>query len=266
MKNKIYELYALESLSNGDTFVHKLHPTVKILTAAAFIVAVVSFDRCAFGRMAPFVIFPALLTALSETPFPMLFKRYLIAVPFCLFAGISNIIFDRTAAFTLFDFTVTNGAVSFFVILLRAYLCVASVLLLVASTRFSDLTDSMRRLKIPAIFVTLFEMTYRYIGVLLDEAFSMYAAYALRGAGGKGVRAKDAGTFAGQLLLRSFGRAERVYDAMRCRGCDLNNLQRNAKRFTRRDFIFLTSAFVSIAALRFADINAFYEFIFTGLT
>ena len=46
----------------------------------------------------------------------------------------------------------------------------------------------------------------------------MYTAYALRAPGQKGIKMKDMGSFTGQLILRSFDRAERVYQAMKCRG------------------------------------------------
>jgi len=58
MKNQISELYALEQLSGGDTCVHRLHPTMKLLTTAVFIITVVSFDRYAFGRLVPYIFYP----------------------------------------------------------------------------------------------------------------------------------------------------------------------------------------------------------------
>jgi len=258
VKNKIYELYAFEHLAAGSTCIHRLNPLVKLLAAAVFIITVVSFDRYAFGRLIPYVFYPALLMALSETPYAMLLKRFLIALPFCLFAGISNILFDRTQAFALGAITVSYGVVSFFTILFRTYLCVMAVLLLVAVTPLARITNSMRRLRTPYIFIVMFEMTYRYIGVVFEEAYSMYTAYSLRSANGKGIVMKDMGNFTGQLLLRSFDRAERVYNAMKCRGYTsgyaLQNIPQN-KRPVLKDFIFLFTVSLLCAAFRFVDIN-----------
>ncbi|MDR0293225.1 MAG: cobalt ECF transporter T component CbiQ [Oscillospiraceae bacterium] len=265
MKDKIRQLYALEQLSGGHSFVHKLHPAVKLLTAAVFIITVVSFDRYAFGRLIPYVFYPALLMALSETPYSMLLKRFLFTLPFCLFAGISNIFFDRASAFAIGGVTVSYGVVSFFVIVFRVYLCVMAVLLLVSVTPFAEITASMRRLGIPAVFVVLFEMTYRYIGVLFEEAYSMVTAYSLRSGGASGIGMKDMGSFVGQLLLRSFDRADRVYSAMKCRGYALRVFPRGRGKLERRDWIFGSVTCLLCIAFRIIDANALFAGIFRGI-
>jgi cobalt/nickel transport system permease protein len=238
VNNKIQELSALEQLSGGDTLVHRLHPTVKLLATAIFIITVISFNRYALEQLIPYIFYPTLLMMLSETPYSMLFKRFMIALPFCLFAGISNIIFDKSI-------------IPFFTIILRTYLCVMAVLLLVSVTPFSEIAGSMRRLRIPGIFVTIFEMTYRYIGVLLEEAYSMYIAYSLRSANGKGIKMRDMGSFAGQLLLRSFDRADRVYNAMKCRGYALHALPQSRQSLMLKDFIFFVLVCIFCVIFRF---------------
>jgi cobalt/nickel transport system permease protein len=60
-------------------------------------------------------------------------------------------------------------------------------------------------------------MTYRYLSVLWGEAAAMITSYKLRG-GGRGIQIRDSGPFLGQLILRSFDRANRVYQAMGSRG------------------------------------------------
>lgn len=246
---------------------HKLHPTVKLLTTGVFIVVAVSFDRYAFGRLIPYVFYPTLLMALSETPYAMLLKRFLIALPFCLFAGISNAIFDRVPAFAVNGVTVSYGAISLFTIIFKTYLCVMAVLLLVASTPLAEITASMRRLKLPDVFVALFEMTYRYIGVLFEEAYSMHVAYILRSRGKKGVDIKNIGSFLGQLLLRSFDRAERVYNAMKCRGYAQGALSRGYEKLKIRDWIFGFAACFAFIAFRIIDTKTFLAFVkfFTGV-
>ena len=256
MKNKIYELYALEQLASGSTCIHRLNPLAKLLAAALFIVTVVSFDRYALGRLIPYIFYPALLMALSQTPYTMLFIRFLIALPFCLFAGLSNIILDRNTAFIIGGLTVSRGVISFFVILFKTYLCVMAVLILVSVTKFSELTAELRRLRLPALFIIMFELTYRYIGVLLNEAYSMSIAYSLRSPNRKGIEMRDMGSFAGQLLIRSFDRAERVYNAMKCRGYALNYTTQNNRRLTLHDMIFFAVVSVFCITFRFIDVNA----------
>ncbi|MDR2924129.1 MAG: cobalt ECF transporter T component CbiQ [Treponema sp.] len=271
MKNTLRELYALEQLSGGNSCVHRLHPTVKLLTTVVFLITVVSFDRYALGRLTPYIFYPALLAALSETPYSMLFKRFLIALPFCFFAGITNILFDRTQAFSLGAITVSYGVVSFFSILFKTYLCVMAVLLLVSVTPFARITNSMRRLKTPSLFIIMFEMTYRYIGVLLEETYSMYTAYSLRSPNGKGIAMKDMGSFTGQLLLRSFDRADRVYNAMRCKGYTLgynpgyglHSFPQNGIKLKYQDIIFCSVTCLLCVVFRIINVNALFAEIFT---
>jgi len=264
VRNKIYELYALEQLASGNSCVHRLSPLFKLLAAAVFIVTVVSFNRFAFGRLIPFVFYPAILMALSQTPYSMLNKRFLAALPFCLFAGISNVIFDRSAAFAAGGITVSWGVVSFAVILFRTWLCVMAVLILVSVTPLSDLTGELRRLRAPKIFIVMFELTYRYTGVLLNEAYCAGLAYSLRSANRKGIKMSDMGSFAGVLLIRSFDRAERVYNAMKCRGYTSGQTTQNIpqnKKPSINDFIFLFTVCLLCATFRFADINALFSVI-----
>jgi len=269
MKNKIYALYALEQLSAGNTCVHRLHSLVKLLASAVFLITVVSFNRYSPGRLIPFILYPALMMALSETPYSMLLKRFLIALPFCLFAGVSNVIFDRATAFTVGGIIVSYGVISLVVILLKTYLCVMAVLILVSVTPFSELTGALRRLRVPGIFITMFEMTYRYIGVLLNEAYTMGAAYSLRSPGKspakKGIEMRDMGSFAGQLLVRSFDRADRIYNAMKCRGYTagyaLQEMPQNSEKLKLNDVFFFVTVSLLCVTLRFFDINI----LFTGI-
>jgi cobalt/nickel transport system permease protein len=253
VKNKISEIYSLEQLSAGKTIIHQLHPMCKFITTLVFIVTVLSFGRHDLGRLMPFIFFPAILAALSETPFTLILKRVLIVMPFCLFIGISNLLLEGGTAFTLGNLHVSYGILSFLVIIYRAFLCVSAVLLLVAATPFMELTRVMRQLKIPEVFVVMFEMTYRYIGVLLDEAASMRIAYILRG-GSKSIDIRHAGSFIGCLLLRSFDRAERIYSAMKCRGYPSGLENKENFRFSARDAVYTALVCTLCLLFRFTDI------------
>ena len=224
MSARVHELRALENLAAGQTVIHRLHPLAKIITAFTFIVFVVSFGRYDFVRLAPYLCYPFVMMALAELPYKLLLSRVLIALPFCLFIGLSNVIFDRAIAFTLGGYAVSLGVLSFATIMLKMYLSVMSALVLVATTPFTELTAQLRRIHVPLVFVMVFEMTYRYISVLLEETYSMTTAYKLRSGVKKALDMRHMGSFVGQLLLRGFDRAERIHAAMRCRGYSLKHI------------------------------------------
>jgi cobalt/nickel transport system permease protein len=258
MNYMIRELYALEQLSNGKSCVHKLHPTAKLLVTIFFLVTVASFDRYSIGRLIPYIFYPTLLMALSETPYAMLFKRFLVALPICLFAGVANVVFDRTPVFEIGAVAISYGTISLFTLLFKTYLCVMAVLILVSVTPLAEITAAMRRLRIPGIFVAMFEMTYRYVGVLFAEAYSMRTAYTLRSGGVKGIAMRDMGSFVGQLLLRSIDRADRVYSAMMCRGYTLHTVQHDGKKIKWQDILFCVIVCMLLITLRVININALF--------
>jgi cobalt/nickel transport system permease protein len=244
------ELRALENLSAGKTAVHRLHPLSKLLSAFVFIIIVASFGRYDFVRLAPYIFYPFIMMALAGLPYKLFLTRMLIALPFCLFAGISNIIFDTGAAFNIAGVEISYGVLSLATILLKMYLCVMSTLLLVATTPFTELTAQLRRLHVPMIFVMVFEMTFRYIGVLFEEAHSMSTAYKLRSGSKNALEMRHMGSFAGQLLLRGFDRAERVHAAMRCRGYSLRHIQPARRRFQISDALMMAAVCLPALLLR----------------
>ena len=254
IRQKAAALYTLEQMSEGDTAVHRLHPTAKLLGTLVYLVMVISFPRYALGMLAPFVFYPVLMLALGEIPFRLVGKRTLVALPFCLFAGLSNVLLDCSPMLLVGGVGVSGGAISCLSILLKTLLCVSAVLALVAVTPMRKLTASLRRLHVPGMLVSLFEMTYRYVGCLMEEASSMSSAYALRGK--PRLEMRHMGSFVGQLLLRSYDRAERVYHAMKCRGYGGTIVGENAGELTAGDWCFLLTVMFSSVLFRFVDIPA----------
>lgn len=247
-------LYSLERLSAAGTWIHRRHPMTKLLATAVYLVCVVSLPRYALFRMAPYALYPILVMAAAEIPFSMIAARAAVALPFCLFAGLSNLLFDREILFRLGSLAVSGGVVSLLAILLRTYLCVGAVLILAAITPLTELTGQLRRMRLPDLLVSLFEMTYRYLGALLEEASTMFTAYRLRSPKGKGVEMGHMGSFAGQLLIRSFDRAERVYQAMKCRGYPQGDLPRGRHSLTGGDIVFLLVSCGSSILFRLVDV------------
>lgn len=234
---------------------------MKLIATLTYIVTVVSFSRYEFLRLIPYVFYPVIVMALSETPWSMILKRVLLALPFVVLAGLSNILFDTQPGLWLGSLAVSRGVVSCFAIFFRTFLCVVAILLLVAVTPFSALTGSLRAAHVPGVFVTLFEMTYRYIAVLLEEAGSMYTAYLLRHTHRKGLELRHMGSFVGQLLLKSFDRAERIYAAMQCRGYAFHTRLRSRRPLRTADWLFLLATAVPFVLLRLFDLSQVFSAI-----
>ena len=244
----------LEELAENDTWLHRRHPAVKLLGTLAYLVCLVSFPRNGLGALAPMVLYPVVLMALGEVPGRLLLRRSAVALPFCLFAGIGNLIFDRTVVCYLGTVPVTGGLVSCGSILAKTLLSVGAVLLLVALTPMGDLTEQLRRMHVPAVLVSLFEMTYRYAGTLVEEAGTMSTAYALRAPGKRALELRHMGVFVGSLLLKSYDRAQRVQTAMELRGWGGAWRQREKRPLRVSDWAYLLLVTGSAILPRLVDV------------
>jgi len=218
LTDALNRIQSLEELADGKTIIHRIHPMAKMITTIFYLVVVISFDKYNISGLIPFFIYPILLMAMGDIPYKSVLSRLLIALPFSFFAGLSNPFLDRETALILLGFPVSWGLLSFASILIKTVLTVMAVLILIATTPMDKLAYELIRIKIPKIFVMQIMLTYRYIGLLIVEASNMMTAYHLRANRQKGIQLAHAGTFMGQLLLRSFDRAEKVYVAMKCRG------------------------------------------------
>jgi cobalt/nickel transport system permease protein len=154
---------------------------------------------------------------------------------------------------------------SFVSILLKTLLTVLAVLLLIATTPYTEINHQLVRMGMPKILGLQFIMTYRYITVLLGEAAAMFSAYLLRAPDRKGLRMGDMGSFLGQLLLRSFDRAERVYQAMKCRGFDGMYRGKTGNPFRVSDFFYTAILIFAVTGLRFFNTSLFLGGLFGRL-
>jgi cobalt/nickel transport system permease protein len=233
------ELYGLEELAQGNTLLHRRHPGVKLFGTLLYLLAVLGVGRYELGQLLSLSLYPVVLMALGELPWRLVWRRTAVALPFCLFAGLSNLVLDRQVVTYLGTLPITGGLLSCGSILLRTVLCVLAVLLLVALTPMTELTGLLRRCHVPGSLVSLFEMTYRYVGTLIEEAGRMTTAYHLRAPEMQGLDMGHMGAFLGSLLLRSHQRAQRVYQAMRLRGYGGAWSQGQARPMNGGDWLYL---------------------------
>ena len=179
-------------------------------------------------------------------------------LPFVVFIGVFNLFYDREPVFRIGTLAVTAGWVSFLSIVLRGLLSVQALLVLIGSTGYYGLCRSMQRLGVPAVFTTQLLFVYRYLYVLIEEAAAMQQARDARSFGRRSYPLKIWGTLVGQLLIRTFDRAEQISRAMLARGFSGRIPEGVFERpaWKMRDTLFLAvwcSAFVLLRLCRPAE-------------
>jgi cobalt/nickel transport system permease protein len=218
LRSHFVELGAMDQMARLDTPVHRLDPRAKLVTAFAFIVAAVSYGKYEISALLPLFFFPVALASLGRVPAALIGRKLVFALPFVLFVGLFNPLFDQRVLGHLGGVALTGGWVSFGSILLRSTLTLSAALVLVAVTGMPALCAALERLGAPRAFAVQLLFLYRYLFVLAEEALRMTRARELRSFGRRGRGMRVAAALLGSLLLRTLDRAERIHHAMRARG------------------------------------------------
>ncbi|MPW26781.1 cobalt ECF transporter T component CbiQ [Alkalibaculum sp. M08DMB] len=264
VSDSIYEIRYLDELSQKNSFIHKLHPLVKLIVSIFYIIITVSFGKYEILSLTPLTIYPIILFTLGDIKFFPILKRSFLVLPVVLGLGIFNPILDREPLLTFMNFAITGGWISYLSLIMKCFLTVLCALLLISTTGINNIAIALRSLLIPKIFVTQFLLTYRYISVLLEEIISIWTAYSLRAPEQKGISYKSWGPLLGQLLIRTYDRAQRIYNGMVLRGFS-GEFYQDKIRFSLIDFCYLVIMIVFLLLTKLYNIPLILGNILTGV-
>jgi cobalt/nickel transport system permease protein len=239
ISRELHQLSRIDAFARQDTVIHRIDARVKVLTTFVFLVCVVSFPKHAVLPLLPFVIFPVVITSLGRLPARWLGRRLIAASPFAIAVGIANPLFEPTPVPLFAGQSIAAGWLSFASIVLRFLLTTAAALLLIATTGMPAIAEALRRLRVPDAFVTQLQLLHRYLFLLGEEAMRMERARDLRSCGRRGTGLWVSGKLLGALLLRTVGRANRIFEAMLLRGFDGSIDLVASRGLPRRDLGFL---------------------------
>ncbi len=216
------------------SLVHGLDPRVKLVLAVAFILAVALTPAGAWPIYVLLLAVVVSVEVLSELGLGYVWQRAVIALPFALAAlpMLFTAAGEPLANLRLGPWPLTisdQGLARFLSVVLKSWLSVQMAIVLAGATPFPDLLLAMRAVGLPRLLVAVIGLMWRYLFVLVDEALRLMRARAARSGapepgrrtgGTVAWRARVAGGMAGNLFLRSFDRADRIYAAMAARGYD----------------------------------------------
>jgi cobalt/nickel transport system permease protein len=141
-------------------------------------------------------------------------------------------------------------------IFIKAIAIVSTTYAIFGSARFDISMIAIQRLKCPKIIIQMILFTYRFVFLFLDEMKRMDTAMRARGF----IMKIDLntlriiGNFVGTLLVRSFERATRVYNAMLSKGYKGEFHTLESFEVRRKDFIKAAMVLVATFALLVGDI------------
>ena len=115
-----------------------------------------------------------------------------------------------------------TGLERFGAVTLKTLAVVTLMLIVLATAPLHDTLKAAQCLRVPGLFVQLALLTFRYVFLLAEEFVRLRTALRVRGFRNLADMHswRTVGLAAGTLLVRGSERAERVSQAMRCRGFD----------------------------------------------
>jgi len=223
--NRIPILMSLpvEHLSPRDSLFAKFDPRWKV-AALVLSAATITAMRSA-GALAAALGIALLLAALARLP-GRWFRMRIGALLFALlpFLIILPLIVDRGgSSYQVAGIRLSlDGLTAAFALVCKTTAIVTLMLILLASAPLHVSLRAAQRLRAPGLLVMLTMLSYRYVFLLIDEFDRLRIALRVRGFRNRTNRHsfRTIGQVTGTLLVRGGERAERVTQAMHCRGFD----------------------------------------------
>jgi cobalt/nickel transport system permease protein len=239
----------------GRSVVARLDPRTRLLAALAFVLSVIAVQS--IGALELAVIAALVLVGHARLPVSAMGHRLLHVEGFMI------------VLFVLLPFTVPGqpllqlgplvatgeGAFRALTIALKVNASVLAIFALLSSLEPVCLGRAMARLGVPLKLAHLFLFTVRYVGVLHAETARLLDAMRARAFVPRSSRHgwRTLGNLIGMMIVRSVERAERVDEAMRCRGFSGRFPLAAGEVFGRADAVFGLLAGLTLIALIAAD-------------
>ena len=235
---------------------------VKIIFTLAFILFLNLTPLNAWGGYILFLSLVLGLAVAAQVEWKVLLQRSLLSL-FFITAALPLIFTDPAPMIPVHLFGNLTiqlsqpGLLHFASIAVKAWGSMVAALLLTEVTPMHDLLLGFQRLHVPRVFIAIISLMWRYLFVIRAEARSLMHARASRSAssphpeehhgGSLAWRAKVTGGMAGNLLLRSLERADRVYAAMLSRGYNGELPDRESKPLSSAHWALLAGLMLVLA-------------------
>ena len=234
----------LASTASSNSLIYRLDPRVKVVVVFLFSVVVAVSNQfvvlvCALGLG----LWPVLL---ARVPIGQLGRRLVPVNAFILFLWLFlPFTLQGEPLFSVGPLVGTDEGVLYAArISIKSNAIMVMLIALVASTSILTLGHAMHELRVPGKIVYLLFFAYRYIHVIHRQYLRLVSAMKVRGfrPGTNMHTYKAFACLVGMLLVRSCDRAERVRNAMLCRGF-------RGKLYSLSQFSLKTSDVISLVVM-----------------
>jgi len=252
-----------ERNAQKNGLLQKIDPRLKIASVVAFLL-ITGFVHSIIALVF-LAIIAGMLVKLSSLEFSSYVKRVWLTLPLLVFivsmiAGTSLIIPGKPLFYIYNDLNLQIGFLklpnelyfseagiqSILKIFLRTGISFSFGYIIVMTTYWNLITKSLSAIRIPNLIISVLDMTYRYIFVLLRISTEMFEARILRTVGtikNKSNRAFVSSSMA-YLFVKSNYLSEEIFDSMLCRGYTGKPVALFKFKLTSYDYIWMLNSLV----------------------
>jgi cobalt/nickel transport system permease protein len=246
-----------EPFAIGDTLIYRLDPRIRVgLTVLYSFVVALAYQ---FPALIAALILSSILIAISRVSIREVLGRMVIVNALILLLWLvlpltfKGEVLARIGSFAIYR----PGVVLAAQITLKSNAILLAFIALIATMSLATLGHALHRLAVPEKIVHLLLMTYRYIFVIEQEYLRLIRAAKIRGFR-PGTNANTYRTYSyviGMLFVRAAARAERVHQAMLCRGFNGKFYSLQEFRTTAASWIFSIIMMLLIIALIVMEVS-----------
>lgn len=244
-----------EPFSEGNTLLHRLDPRGKIIVAALFAV-IVAVAKAIPTALAGLVL-SLLCLVLARLPLKKVIMRLLVVNSFVLFLWVVlPLTYPGDEVFTFGPLSATlEGLIFAGLITLKSNTIIIALIALVATVPVITLGQAMHMMRFPDKLCHLLLFTYRYLYVFEQEFQRLVQAMKIRGFQPRTNlhTYRSYAYLAAMLLVHSYDRADRVFEAMLCRGFHGVFYSLRTFAWHCRDGAFMVVALLALAVLLYLE-------------
>ncbi|MGI8730072.1 MAG: cobalt ECF transporter T component CbiQ, partial [Solirubrobacteraceae bacterium] len=232
---------------------HRLDPRAKVVGLLSVTIVAVSAPLALWPVFAVCAGVLACYAVIGRVRPRDLWRRVRVVLPFVLAVG-ALVPFVRTGgdSYDLGLLTAHEAGLAVFLTVgAKAVIGTLSAALLGTTTTFPQVLRALEALRAPRLFVLIAAFMYRYLFVIVEEVGRMRSSLLSRGYHPRNaLQAGPMGRVATAMFLRTYGRGERVYQAMLARGYEGTMPHLVPLSFRRADGLFVASVLGLILAVR----------------
>ncbi|NLX19087.1 MAG: cobalt ECF transporter T component CbiQ [Desulfobulbus sp.] len=221
-----WSIPVLDAQSDGSSFFHSWHPSVKVGTLCASCFLIVSLNTLTWSLAAVGICILAVL--LARTPWERLSRRLVAISGFLAMLVVllpfTSAVRPEDTVFLIFGMENwpfhQRGLIVALTIVCKAVSVVLLMEPMLATAPFSRTLQGFSGLGLPRKLLSMIALCHRYLFVFREEILYMQRAMRVRGFVPRTNLAtmRIMGNCFGMLFIRSFERTERIYEAMLSRG------------------------------------------------